>query len=226
MNGKTHCVYIAHFPNGKKYVGLTNDFNHRRNQHLTQARSGNPTLFYKAIRKHGEPIWGIVEDNLTPEEAAQLEINTINKLQTLKDQNGYNLSKGGQFKVKSKDIYVYKTYGAFVGVFQTQPEAVKALSINQSNISHCLAGRLPDTGGYYFSYENSFNAIEHNKLHAKAKGKWFSVHTLEGEFVGEWSSTKKCADFLGLKHYSPIGICLRKGYSKHNNYRFKYIEIK
>lgn len=226
MNGKTHCVYIAKFPNGKRYVGLTNDFENRKRQHLQEANGTNKYPFYNAIRKHGLPEWNILADNLTPEQAAELEIDTIACLKTMcSDGTGYNQTKGGEFKIKSKDIFVYTTYGRFVGIFQTQPEIVKALQVQQSNVSHCLAGRLPDTGGYYFSHTEGFNAVEHNKLHGKAKGKWFSVHTLDGEYVGEWSSTAKCAKALGLKHYSPIGICLRRGYAKHQNWRFKYIEI-
>lgn len=88
-------VYMHILPNGKKYVGITSKQN-------AEERWRNGTAynnyFKKAIKKYG---WDniqhiILYENLTEEEAKQIEINLIKKYDLTNKNNGYNLSTGGE----------------------------------------------------------------------------------------------------------------------------------
>lgn len=89
-------VYIHHTPNNKVYVGIT--------QKKVFARWGkdgsgysNQQLFWRAIQKYG---WDnieheIVAENLSKEEACQMEIDLIAKYKSNNPDYGYNISFGG-----------------------------------------------------------------------------------------------------------------------------------
>lgn len=89
-------VYVHHIPNDKVYVGIT--------QKKVLARWGKDgagyktqQLFWRAIQKYG---WDnirheIVAENLSKEEACQMEINLIAKYKSNNPDYGYNISFGG-----------------------------------------------------------------------------------------------------------------------------------
>lgn len=88
-----YCVYEHIFPNGKRYVGLSNNCNKRWKN--GEGYISNKEM-YKAICKYG---WNniehkIIADNLSRQEAQQLEKEMIaNRNSTV---NGFNKSKGGE----------------------------------------------------------------------------------------------------------------------------------
>lgn len=87
-------VYVATFPNGKQYVGMTSDFAGRLRSHKSKARLAGNLAFHNAIRKHGWPLWSIAWAgvfSLAPE----AERKFIRELDTLAP-NGYNLTLGGE----------------------------------------------------------------------------------------------------------------------------------
>ena len=99
-----YCVYIhTNKINGKKYVGQTS-----RNPKYRWGKNGigykrNPR-FYSAIKHYG---WSnfeheIVASNLTKKEADNFEILLIDKLDTMNQDKGYNLTKGGEGKTGYK----------------------------------------------------------------------------------------------------------------------------
>ena len=45
-------VYIKHFENGKKYVGITNNFERRMDRHEKDARYGSTLPVHRAMRKY------------------------------------------------------------------------------------------------------------------------------------------------------------------------------
>ena len=90
---KEYCVYVHTFPNGKKYVGITNQRPEKRwgaGNHY----AGCPHM-NNAIKKYG---WEnvnheILLENLNKDEAIKFEKMYIKKFDSIK--NGYNLSIGG-----------------------------------------------------------------------------------------------------------------------------------
>lgn len=90
-----YAIYIHTFPNGKRYVGISKDVNHR-------FRNGkgyyNQKIMYNAIQKYG---WEnvettIVSDHLAEKEAKQKEIEYIALFKTTDRKFGYNQTFGGE----------------------------------------------------------------------------------------------------------------------------------
>lgn len=88
-------VYMHTFPNGKKYVGITKQDVKRRwrngKAYCQNIRMTN------AIKKYG---WDniqhdVLAENLTEEQAAEIEIFLIKELDLLNPKKGYNLAEGG-----------------------------------------------------------------------------------------------------------------------------------
>ena len=87
------CVYYG-MVNGKRYIGYSADFEQRKKTHLTNAKLGIDSHFYKAIRKHGEPYWRILQEG--PEHyLPELEKWWIRFYNTFHGE-GYNMNKGGK----------------------------------------------------------------------------------------------------------------------------------
>ena len=82
--------------NGKRYIGLTKK-KRAKDRWMNGEGYKGQSLFYNAIKKYG---WNnfthrIVYKNLTKEEAAQKEIELIEKYNTTNTLYGYNIDKGG-----------------------------------------------------------------------------------------------------------------------------------
>lgn len=89
-------IYKINFKSGKVYVGLTNNFNARRNQHLSDMHKEDYKV-YRAMRKYNttKNDFEIIEDSiLTKEEAANREIYWIAFYDSY--HNGYNSTPGGE----------------------------------------------------------------------------------------------------------------------------------
>ena len=61
-----HLIYKINFPNGKVYVGQTNNLKKRMTDHLKEARNGSQIKVYRAIRKYSvtRDNFKVIEDNL------------------------------------------------------------------------------------------------------------------------------------------------------------------
>lgn len=92
-------IYAATYKDGRVYVGQTvgstrSDLMRRKSCHLSEARNGKDTAFYRAIRKYGSEsfIWSILEivpiDNLN-----SAEVRWIEELNSYHD--GFNSTLGG-----------------------------------------------------------------------------------------------------------------------------------
>ena len=88
-------LYVAEFPNGKKYFGITSrGLVTRARQHRHEAKKGSLLPFHRAIRKYGTfelRCLAIGER----EEICALEISAIAEGKTQNAEFGYNLAPGG-----------------------------------------------------------------------------------------------------------------------------------
>ena len=94
MGPRDHCVYILTCrPTNMKYVGRTNDFSRRINEHRN-ATDGQ-TCLQQAISQYGLDSFSyqIHSQNLTLEEATRLEADLIARLNTY--LMGYNMTTSG-----------------------------------------------------------------------------------------------------------------------------------
>lgn len=88
-----YVIYLFEFPNGKFYVGRTDDYENRLATHKHQATKKKRHQLYWAIRKYG---WdsikkSIIEKADTLEEIIALEYSNIVKYDSIR--NGYNLTQ-------------------------------------------------------------------------------------------------------------------------------------
>lgn len=91
-----YVVYIHIVPNGKKYIGITSQ---RPMQRWANGKGySKNTLFHRAINKYG---WNniqhiIIAENISKEEACDLEKALIIGCKTTNPKYGYNVSTGGE----------------------------------------------------------------------------------------------------------------------------------
>ena len=91
--------------NKKAYIGITKDVKERFAYHRTRYNKDNKKeyvekLLYKAFRKYGVENFKflVLYENLSVEEAKNKEIELIKKFKTLSHENGYNITKGGDWR--------------------------------------------------------------------------------------------------------------------------------
>ena len=92
-----HVIYKINFSNGKVYIGQTNDFTARRNQHLSDAKMNVDYKIYRAMRKYNttKDDFEIIESNVDSQDLAnEREIYWIAFYDSY--HNGYNSTPGGQ----------------------------------------------------------------------------------------------------------------------------------
>lgn len=87
---------IVNTVNDKPYIGKTVNINKRMNRHRYNARDGEKSHLYNAIRKYGEDnfVFLILEEAYSKEELNELEIYYIELYDTYRGF-GYNQSAGG-----------------------------------------------------------------------------------------------------------------------------------
>lgn len=91
-----HVVYCIEFRNGKVYVGKTCNLAVRIRQHVRCAARGFTYPLHNAIRKHGMGIVTLLGNNLTNEQASELEKLSIALARSTDDRFGYNITRGGE----------------------------------------------------------------------------------------------------------------------------------
>ena len=93
-NGK-YCVYCHTAPNGKKYIGITQNCRRRWQNGRGYVRNAH---FNNAILKYGWDNFSheIVFDNLSKEKACELERELIARYKSNNPKFGYNNSLGGE----------------------------------------------------------------------------------------------------------------------------------
>lgn len=99
-----HLIYKATFPNGKIYIGKTNQgLEKRKYDHLWLAKRSK-SLMAKALLKYQDEIsWEIVEDGIVGLELSNdREKYWIEKYGSNDKKRGYNLTDGGDGGVRSK----------------------------------------------------------------------------------------------------------------------------
>ena len=122
---RNYCVYVhTNKINGKKYVGQTcRKPEERWKRGFGYIKSGH---FYNAIKKYGWDNFehNIVKNNLTKEEADELEEYYINKFDTLNDNKGYNLRHGGS-RGRHSEKTLKKLSEAHIGIKRTNESIEK-----------------------------------------------------------------------------------------------------
>ena len=249
---KEYVIYLAKSPSGKKYVGITDDFNVRKINHLSKARNGSNFQFHQALRKYEDEIdWKIIDTAKNKSEACKKEIDWIDKLGTYK--NGYNMTRGGQMtspkakegtrryiaKTENKDkrakecgqktFLVFKHKGSFVGEFVNVKRFCRENNIDRRNFKRCLSGRKEYVEGFVPFYKEDFKEEKLKNIVKKLKNTLkyiqFEVYKTDGEFIGKWNKVNDCCRELGL-HKGNVSRCLKGERKTHKGYKFRLLNNK
>ena len=115
-----HCIYLFSFPNGKHYVGRTNDYEQRMTTHKYKANKKVRHEFYWAINKYG---WDnidkrIIDTSNTLEDAIAKEYEYIVKYNSIRE--GYNMTEntkvGGNNWIGREDSDEFKMYKEYMKI--------------------------------------------------------------------------------------------------------------
>lgn len=156
MEEKKWCVYKHTFPDGKIYIGITNDTKRRWGNNGNEYKSNK--RFMNHVRKYG---WlhirhDILENNLNKEKAYELEEYFINKYNSTNPRKGFNLTTGGSLGTEytnGRKIIRYNNDGIVIGIYKTMKEAEKETAICRGTISLiCRHKQMMDMEGCVWRY--------------------------------------------------------------------------
>ena len=194
--------------NGKKYIGITNDYKKRWSNHRCGNNKTMPIAH--AIKKYGKDnfVFEIIEKNLTLEEANQKEIEMIEHENTLVP-NGYNVSKGGGVIPIEKSKHVGTNNGKSI--------------LTQEQAQYILDNRnLPE----YVLYEEFSEIISYSAFKNIYLGKTYTnlstntpIYPFNLEFSCQFSSTNKLEydEVLELRQKYLKGIYWREVYKDYKD---------
>ena len=169
----SHVIYCFVFPNKKRYIGQTINFNSRMSNHRKVAKERKfKTPLYNAINKYG---WDnvIIEKLIIcgSDDVDELERLYIQKFKSLNRKYGYNLDTGGvlnkkhsrttrqkisdtnqskskhTFRTRVKRVCAYTPEGEFVGIYESASEAARVHGVAANTIARvCRGGRKTSCG--------------------------------------------------------------------------------
>lgn len=200
-------------PNGKKYVGITNNIKQRWNAYGLEYE--HCTRFYSAIRKYG---WiniehKILKDKLLQTEAWEIEEYYIDKYNLTNPRNGYNISTGGNgVNVVYRRVIQYDSDGNIIQIFDNQTDASNKTGIHQTTISKiCLHKQRTTKEGYVFRYEGDPFDIDN----CDTEQLRIPIYQLDNNknIVNEYACISDAARKIGC-HWSSINSALNKEHRK------------
>lgn len=170
----SYCVYRhTNVANGKVYVGITcqdpkirwnGGYGYRKNKY-----------FWRSIQKYG---WKngftheILYEDLTHEEACQIEIELIAKHNSTDYRYGYNHHKGGQYQdyytrqkisensTSKRAILQYSKDGDLIAEYDSKAAASKVTGISAQEIWSACSGHTFSAGGYFWCNKDDPDKIK------------------------------------------------------------------
>jgi predicted GIY-YIG superfamily endonuclease len=220
-------IYKIQFPNGKHYIGLTTtSLEQRKGQHKCSAKQCNTNYLYNALRKYDMiDKFELIEIDTadTKEELCELEIGYILMYNSYMDENGYNMTYGGEGNIGYNHTEEDKQIMSKIKkIYFANPEIRKQQSKSQIKrfenpeerlkISETLKGRSPEW------------KIKHSDT--KGQNKPFDVFTKDGTFVKTFCYQFEAKHYLQKEYHITTNIdisavllgCLKSS----NGFVFKY----
>ena len=202
-NQKLYSVYMhVNKINGKRYIGISHDVKRR-----WQNGSGYKLhVFGKAIEKYGWDNFDhiIVAENLSLEQAKQMEIELINKYQSKVHHNGYNVRGGGDMQ---DNLYVpilqFSPEGLFIKRYDGIRIAAKELNICDVDILEACKGKNRTSGGYIWRYEKDIEDIASfcKTINPLEYSRYLSIYMFDknGFFIQQFKNQFEAAKFINPK---------------------------
>ena len=232
-------VYLISFPNGKNYVGITTtSFDERKASHISHMNTSNLAV-HGALKKYfGQENWKIVAKGDSWEELTKLEVKFIQKYNSYIDDNGYNLTLGGDgasgYKLSDEQKLMHsKLKKKYFSNDENRLKQSKATRLVHQNKPHLAQEhsafskqRFTDKkerGKVSEGMKNYLSEKENLRVHSIQRGaKPFLVTKKGGKIVGEWLTQNSCARDLNL-NVGHINKCLHGKRKTHKGYTFSYV---
>lgn len=150
-------VYKHTSPNGKIYIGITNDIKRRWQGNGREYLKSSPH-FAEAIKLYG---WDnikheILNQNVSKNKAEELEKQYIKEYDTQNPKKGYNIAEGGtggNNKPTTK-VDMYTLEGEYIKTFESASDAAREVGADRTNITACCKKRQKSCKGYRWCYTN------------------------------------------------------------------------
>lgn len=221
-------LYIHISPSWKFYVGITS----LKNIEDRWGKEGNgykTQYFKRAIDKYG---WDnffhiIVSENLSKNDAFELEKLFIKQLKSNFPEYGYNISDGGdcamlgkhhsqEAKQKisnrfSEPVDQYNENGLLVKSWNSMIEAEKELNIDRSSIAKCCKGIYKTSKGFAWRYKGEdFNKYSIKKYQQPLRRKRVKQFTKDGKLIKIWNSLLEIQSETGIPSSRICNCCKGK----------------
>lgn len=210
------CLYKHTSPSGKVYIGIAKNVKHRWRGNGTGYR-GSTRIWY-AIQKYG---WNnftheILAENLTREEASELEKKTIAQYKSTDPRYGYNLTHGGydgtlceasrqklshslmghpvSEEVKSilRKCHIKPIICLDTGeIYDSAADAARTLNICPTQINRCTLGKSKTANGLRFAKLSDYQNNTIPTFDEKPKGKKIVCIETGEIFASQTDAAKK-----------------------------------
>ena len=223
----------------KYYIGITQQRLTKRWQH--GAGYVQCVLFYNAIKKYG---WDnmehlVIADNLSEQEAKDMEIELINKYSSNDKVHGYNITIGGdgwagmKMSEEQKQILREKALERFSDPSYIHPNKGKPISEEQKlNLSKKALERYANgMNSPFYQKKHKMESIE--KMRGKREGVSGSKNgrarkvdqfTLDGEYITTFDTIKDALECVGGKCRNGIMGACNGRYTSSYGFIWKYSE--
>ena len=216
--------------NGKLYIGQTK----QKPQERWRNGEGyfNSTYFYHAIKKYGWSNFNhiILIENLSLQEANEIEKFLINKYNTKNHNFGYNLTDGGdgqlgripseetkekirQEHLKANRIGFNSYKGKPVVCLETQEifgsarQAAFQINLNEDAVAKCCRGEKLTAGGKHWMYQSEYTEEKAQQI-LNTKPKTPLTTKVRCKETGDvFNSLQEAANWAGLKTKCNISSC-------------------
>lgn len=188
------------------YIGQTiRNYKVRWQQHKQQSKDRNYAL-YNAFRKQGIKnfVPELIEecDNSLLDER---ECYQINYYHTFIEEEGYNITKGGNYISDSikKPIYQQDLKGNYIGEFESINEAQQIVGEKKGSvINKAVNNKINTAQGFLWSFEKK----EHIEPPTKSYRKEIYQYDKNMNLIGQYNSAGEAGRAIG-KSYTNISAC-------------------
>lgn len=243
-------IYKYTFPNGKVYIGQTNNPRSRMAQHLSEKTGARNVAFWRAYKKYGQYEYEEIKfiEELTPEKLREKlnywEQYYIAQYNSTNPSYGYNLTSGGDIFVVNEEgrrhmsearkdkrvVLQYDLNGHFIEEHESTIAAAKAVGTSAGSVWSCCLGiasgkrtkKCQIVKGYTFRFKEDYpNCPPYIDIHITSNRKQVLQFSLDGEFIREWDSIVDAENHM---NYNGSGIrqCCYGKYRQSNGFMWRF----
>lgn len=224
----TYIIYKLTSPSNGVYIGQTSKTIEERagkdGRYYIQTKDNKflQPLIAHAIIKYGWVNFKkeILFENLTKEEADDIEIKTIAEYKT--KGKCYNVSDGGNglIGVNNRKIKQYSLNGDFIKEWNSLKDAEQSLNIKkaQANISACCLGKKKRAYGYIWRYSESNLPVIPLTPYRTTIGQY----DINGNLIATFKTIKEASQTLGVSE-TGIGNVLHNRAKTSGGYVWKFV---